>query len=417
MCSSWIVRFLAAAVVASTMHSFAAAADPTTAQLREQSTAVLQSKFDRDAAIRAEAFLSLTERKTWNYTDDNGAVRSIQGAYDSEAVRNDRLVLMFTTRQYLPVERLDAQGKVDLAEIGRLRSAVARDFQSLQTEIARQQAAEIERQRQAEMERQARENALKTRRARLLVDVDVPVVQGGVPTVLNLGAGEIFELVDVTPTAIVIRAGGQLVQLDPRVAREVEPQIVLKPAIGAIPGLPGLPGAPVAAVPPPKLDAKIGSYVFPDGRAALVIEDVAEGGLASRYGIVPGEVLERVNDVAVATLDEYREASLRGNGGLKLSLYHPPTNRSRVVVIAPPGAAAALGVVGIIDARKEFLISAVAPGSIAERLGLERDDKIIAVNGIQISTLDALRQVEQASGGRFTVQAVVDGVVRVLETP
>jgi len=421
---SFVVRSLLAGAVAMAAQSFAAAAEPTTAQLRELSTAVVQSKFDREAGARAEAFLALTERKTWNYTDDNGAARSIQGAYDSETVRNDRLVLMFTTRQYLPIERLDAQGKADMTEIGRLRSAVVRDHQSLQAESARQQALEIERQRQAEMERQARENALKTRRAQLLVDVDVPVVQGGVPSVLNLGAGEIFELVDATPTAIVVRAGGQLVQLDPRVAREVEAQIVLKPAIGALPGAPVVgpgipavaPAAPVAAVPPPKLDAKIGSYVFPDGRAALVIEDVADGGLAARYGIVPGEILERVNDLAVATLDEYRAASLRGNGGLKLSLFHPPTNRSRVVAIAPPGAAASLGVVGIIDARREFLISAVAPGSIAERLGLRRDDKIIAINGIQISTSEALRQAEQASGGRFVVQAVVDGTVRVLET-
>ena len=428
MRSPLVVRLLFAGVVASTMPSLVNAAEPTTVQLREQSTAVVQSGFDREASARAESFLTLTEKRIWNYVDSNGGARSIEAAFDMETVRGDKRVVMFTSRQYLPVDLLDARGKEDVAALERLRSAVSRDYQNLAAEMARREAAELERQRQAEMARQAAEDALKTRRVRLLVPVDVPVVQGGVPTVLNLGAGEILELVNVTPTTIVVRAGGQLVQLDPRVAQEVEPQIVLKPAIGAVPGAPGVvpgvpglvPGAPglvAAPVPPPKLDAKIGSYLFPDGRAAMVIEDVAAGGLADRYGIAPGEILERVNDLAVTSLDEYRTASLRGNGGLKLALFDPQTNFARIVVIPPPGAPAGFGVIGVIDARREFLISAVAPGSIAERLGLRRDDKILSINGIQISTSDALRQAEQASGGRFVVQALIGGEVRVLQTP
>src|SRR5687767_12006684 len=99
-----VVRSFVSCAVVLSAQAFAAAAEPTTAQLREQSTAVVQSNFDREASARAESFLALTERRIWNYVDSNGGARSIEAAFDSETVRSDKRVVMFTSRQYLPVE-------------------------------------------------------------------------------------------------------------------------------------------------------------------------------------------------------------------------------------------------------------------------------------------------------------------------
>lgn len=153
--------------------------------------------------------------------------------------------------------------------------------------------------------------------------------------------------------------GGKRVPVDCRRCEELQPTVVLRPIIPGAPNFDGL------AVAPPKLDCRIGSYQFPDGREALQIEAVALGGLADRYQIQAGEALKRVNDQAAGTLDDYRIASTRAGGGLKLVLFNPAVGRSRIVEIPPPNAAVPLGIFGRPDNRGEFVIDDVLDGSIA----------------------------------------------------
>lgn len=385
--------------------------DDSTAQLRADAEAILRIQFDAEATARALKFLELTKRRIWGYHADNGQHRAYEGAYEAEVVRSNKPCLLFNSRNYVPISQLDAQAAADLAEIGKLRLALKQDYLNLNTELQRRQAAAIEAQRQAEMQRQAELDKLKSRRARLLVDTDLQVIEAGSPRLLNLSAGEVFEVAGDSPTEYLLVIGGKPVPVDRRRCEELQPTVVLRPIMPGAPNLDGL------AVAPLKLDCRIGSYQFPDGREALQIEAVALGGLADRYQIQVGEVLERVNDQAVGTLDDYRIASTRAGGGLKLVLFNPAVGRSRIVEIPPPNAAVPLGIFGRPDNRGEFVIDDVLDGSIAAQMGLNRNDRLLRINDVPISTETQLRQAEAVSGGRFRLRVVVDGRPKSLVYP
>lgn len=403
-------------VVGALSHPTAATAaegsrDDSTAQLRADAESIIRVQFDAEATSRALKFLELTKRRIWGYHADNGEHRAYEGAYEAEVVRSNKPCLLFGSRNYVPIGQLDAQATADLSEIGKLRLALKQDYINLNAELQRRQAAAIEAQRQAEMQRQAELDKLKTRRARLLVDTDLQVMDAGVPRLLNLSAGEVFEMAGDSPTEFLLVIGGKPVPVDRRRCEELQPTVVLRPIV------PGDPNLVAPAVAPPKLDCRIGSYQFPDGREALQIEAVALGGLADRYQIQVGEVLERVNDMAVGTLDDYRIASTRAGGGLKLVLSNPAVGRSRIVEIPPPNAAVPLGVFGRPDDRGEFVIDDVLDGGIAAQLGLKRNDKILRVNDLPIATETQLRQAEAVSGGRFRLRVLVDGRPKSLVHP
>jgi hypothetical protein len=387
----------------------APAAEATTTQLRELADAVRRNNFDAAATTRADRLLELTARRIWNYHGDDGKLRAYEGAYDAEVVRSGTPCLMFASRQYVPLSRLDAQGTADLAEIGKLRTEVRQDFLNLQTELARRQAEAIEAQRQAELARQQELAKLQRRRAQILAETTIEVVEPMGTRMVTLSAGEVFDIVGETPTQLMLLVGARPTPVARELCAEVKPTVVLKP-IDVAP-------AAVAEIAAPKLDCRIGSYVFPDGRTALQLEAVALGGLADRYQMQVGEVLERVNDFPVATLDDYRIASTRAGGGLKLVLFNPELGRSRVVIIPPPNAAVPLGVFGHVDIRQEFVINDVLDGSVAAELGLKRNDKILRVNGLPIGSEEQLRQIEATSGGNFRIRAIVDGTPKTLVFP
>lgn len=387
------------------------ARDDSTAQLRADAEAILRVQFDAEATARALKFLELTKRRIWGYHADNGEHRAYEGVYEAEVVRSNKPCLLFNSRNYVPISQLDAQAAADLAEIGKLRLALKQDYLNLNAELQRRQSAAIEAQRQAEMQRQAELDKLKTRRARLLVDTELQVIDAGSPRLLDLSAGEVFEVAGDSPTEYLLVIGGKPVPIDRRRCEELKPTVVLRPIA------PGTPNFDGPAVDPPKLDCRIGSYQFPDGREALQIEAVALGGLADRYQIQVGEVLERVNDQAVGTLDDYRIASTRFGGGLKLVLFNPAAGRSRIVEIPPPNAAVPLGIFGRPDNRGEFVIDDVLDGSIAAQMGLNRNDRLLRVNDVPISTETQLRQAEAVSGGRFRLRVVVDGRPKSLVYP
>lgn len=412
-CRALLVLVVVVGAISTPFTAYAAetARDDSTAQLRADAESILRIQFDAEATARALKFLELTKRRVWGYHADNGEHRAYEGAYEAEVVRSNKPCLLFNSRNYVPIGQLDAQAATDLAEIGKLRLALKQDYLNLNSELQRRQAAAIEAQRQAEMQRQAELEKLKTRRARLLVDTNLQVIEAGVPRSLNLSAGEVFEVSGDSPTEYLLVIGGKPVPVDRRRCEELQPTVVLRPI------MPGAPNIDRPFVEPPKLDCRIGSYQFPDGREALQIEAVALGGLADRYQIQVGEVLERVNDMPIGTLDDYRVASMRAGGGLKLVLFSPALGRSRIVEIPPPNAAVPLGVFGRPDNRGEFVIDDVLDGSIAAQLGLNRNDRLLRVNDMPVSTETQLRQAEAVSGGRFRLRVVVDGRPKSLVYP
>lgn len=394
-----------------------AEADLPLARLQQYCNDIRASNFDPSAVERAEEFLELTGRRIWTYTD-RGRTKSHADSFAAVDVRNDQRCVMFASRAFLPIALLDQQGQAALERIRQLRIAVARDHRDL---IAREQEfarAEEERLRREEEERRRAEQASQVRRVQMLVDTDVPVVINGQRTFFNLGAGEIFQVAGETPAEFMVVAGGGQVAVDKRRVRELPPQpapqVVFKPLI---PGDGDVVPGP-APTPPPKLDARVGSLTYPDGQTVLVVEEVFRGGVGERIGLRVGQVVERVNDIAVGTLDDYRTASLQGDGGIKLQVFEPRLGKRMILGI--PAAAPvvmSLGVSGHIDQRGEFLVDDVAAGSLAESLGLRRDSKILALNGQRIRSEDDLRQLEAAAGGRFAIRALINGVPRDLSYP
>lgn len=415
-----IVLLLATAAgqVAAQVVEPVAGADLPLPRLREYCNDIHTSNFDPSAVERAEEFLELTSRRIWTYVD-RGKTKSHADVYAGEDVRGDQRCLMFASRAFVPIALLDEPSQAALNRIRQLRIAIARDHRDL---IAREQefaATEQERLRREEEERRQAQQASQIRRVQMLVDTDVPVVVGGQRTVFNLGAGEIFQVAGETPTDFVVIAGAQQVAVDRRRVRELPPQpvpqVVFKPLIpdGAV--VDDVPGP--APAPPPKLDCQVGSVTYPNGKTVLVVEDVFRGGLGEKIGLRVGQVVERVNDIGVGTLDEYRVASQHGDGGIKIQVFDPNLGRRLVLGLPATPVVTELGVSGHIDARGEFMIDDVARGRLAESLGLRRDCKILALNGRRIRSEDELRQTESTAGGRFTIRALIGGVPRDISYP
>ncbi|MGC3969752.1 MAG: PDZ domain-containing protein [Pirellulales bacterium] len=390
-------------------------------QLQDQAETIRRYKPDAEEAKRAKRFLELTSLRAWGYRDDKGMPRTFEGAYDSEADRNGEPCLTFVSKQYVPVRLLDARSAAELAEVAALKEQLADDYAALQDGI---------KKRQAEMEAQCAAGGRaivgvqpQVRQARMLADTNITVVDGlGAARILQLAAGEMFEIVGETPKEWLLLVGGQATPVDRRFCEEMRPVIAVRPGMPGIvgpangplvdpiaPGAVVVPGMAIAPVDPPKLDCRIGSYQFPDGRAALLIESVAVGGLADRHKLQAGDVIESVNDLPVGTLDDYRIASTRAGGALKLLVFRPALNKNFVVPVAAPNVPMGLGVFGKPDFRGEFVIDDVLDGSIADQLGLQRDDKLLRVNDVEVESQQQLRELEAASGGKFRIRALING--------
>ena len=383
---------------------------PSTTQMREAADALLRANAGSDVAARAQKFLELTNVRPWRYMADDGQWMTYRAAYEAESVRGGVSCLTFNSRRYVPLKLLDAQATADLAEITALRTALADDFRKWQAaETARVAAAE-EARKQAEAVRRTELADSARRQVRMLVDTDVEVVEAAGRQVLSLAQGEVLELVGESATDYIVKAGGRLVQIDRRRAEEIAATLVMRPTMPEASAVP-------AGPPAPKLDCRIGSYLFPDGRSALQIEAVAVGGLGSRYGLQAGDVVVRVNDMAVGTLDDYRVASIRAGCALKLLVFMPAVQKERVISIPAPGSTVPLGVAGRIDYLGEFRIDDVDEGSIADLIGLRRDDKLLRVNDVAIGSADDLKQIEATSGGEFRVRALVQGEPKTLLYP
>jgi hypothetical protein len=323
-----------------------AGGEPTTAVLRQCSDEIVRGNVDAKAVERAKKFLALTGKRAWTYTD-RGQTKSYEGAYDSEVVRGNQRSVMFTSRAYVPVELLSAADQAVFAEIVQLRTSVADDWSALQQALVQRQAELAEQDRRRAEEQQAAFWAQHSRRFQLLFATDVTVTSGGIARVTTLGAGEVFTLVDELPDAVVLLVGGvDQVAVPKSRVREVAPilkaQVVLRPNLDGPPPAPaGMPigvplvGGPLPAAAPPRLDCEVDSVAFPDGRQQLIVRTVPINSLGQRFGLRPGDILVRVNDIGVGTLDDYRIASSQGGGGLKLDVFRPAINNSLIIVIPP----------------------------------------------------------------------------------
>jgi serine protease Do len=160
-----------------------------------------------------------------------------------------------------------------------------------------------------------------------------------------------------------------------------------------------------------------------------IVKDVVAGGPAAEAGVQPGDRIAAVNGRSVESyLEMFRRVSLLGPGSeTKLALVREGVLREVTVrlgerpvpIAAPavPGNAGPLGlVVGDVSAemaqslglppRPGALVTAVAPGSPAERGGLRAGDIIIEVDRVSVQDARGYRDALEHAGsvGRILVR-------------
>jgi serine protease Do len=152
--------------------------------------------------------------------------------------------------------------------------------------------------------------------------------------------------------------------------------------------------------------------------AGVLIEEVVDGGPADRAGIRTGDVVLEVNGKPVDDPQAlgYRVATLPMGGSADILLWRAGNQRNvglplRAAPEDPPRNAVELGgsqplsgatVANLSPALAEELgterfyrgvvVLTVRPGSPAERIGLQTGDRILVVNGEEISSSSSLRK-------------------------
>jgi len=149
--------------------------------------------------------------------------------------------------------------------------------------------------------------------------------------------------------------------------------------------------------------------LHPRQRALVGVRDATSP--AARAGLLSGDEITRVGDVAVEDWTGLAAAYAAATGPVTLTVARPTEDgepETREVVVPARGSLEALGVV-----PAAVLIAQVTPDSAADDAGLETGDLIVAVDGAPLGSFGALVDAVRSSGGReLQIDYARDGETR-----
>jgi serine protease Do len=137
----------------------------------------------------------------------------------------------------------------------------------------------------------------------------------------------------------------------------------------------------------------------------VVVTDVAPGGLADQAGIQPGDVIQSLNGKPVTRTGEWNDLTLDLRPGEKVLLSVEREGKTynldltaKAKMPEPPAAEGegSLGL-GVIEREGQVVVATLAPGGLAEKMGVQPGDVVNQVDGQRVnSTQDYERLVAQA---------------------
>lgn len=243
-----------------------------------------------------------------------------------------------------------------------------------------------------------------------LLQHDAPLNPGSSGGPLVNAAGEVVGMNLATPPEVGLDVGIGLAAPVP-VLRAIAGRLIAEGRIAR-----GQAGLTVRAAPPAVV-AALGGPEAP----GLLIETVTPDGAAAAAGLAPGEVLLALDGRPLARPRDLAARLMHAAPGdrVRLSIVGPEGARAVVLTLGPaPGGdagfaarppasavaaarrpeGAGLRVVRPVDAGPGVLVAEVEAGSPAERAGLRRDDRLLAVNGTTPADAEAVRALLRAAG-------------------
>lgn len=152
------------------------------------------------------------------------------------------------------------------------------------------------------------------------------------------------------------------------------------------------------------------------------ITEVVAGSAAARAGLQAGDVVISVNDRAVASFAAFRTqvSSVPIGTRLRISVWRQGEAYTTTVTVAAPTPAVAaaapatpagLAIAGLTvrqgqssHGEQGVVVGSVAPGSLAQRMGLLVNDVVVAVNQQRTPTVAAFNALLAASPGAWVLQ-------------
>lgn len=148
-----------------------------------------------------------------------------------------------------------------------------------------------------------------------------------------------------------------------------------------------------------------------NARAGALVTRVFPGSPADRAGLSTGDLITAVNDAAVESRESFSTLTSTTSVGRSINLRIVRDRATRSVAVTPAEPPAELGLailesvsgIRVTERSGRILISAVAPGSRAARIGLEPADMIVGVNGALVRSLEDLNQKLKRSSDRSSI--------------
>lgn len=158
-----------------------------------------------------------------------------------------------------------------------------------------------------------------------------------------------------------------------------------------------------------------------ENQRGVVVAQVQPGSAAAKAGIEAGDVVISIDGRPVESAAEMRNAigSHRIGDKVKLTLLRDGSTKTVEAKIGEPQADVATAnavhqfLAGAkLEARNDgqgIRVTAIAPGSAAQSSGLQQGDVIVAVNRVQVRTLEDLTKIAKSSPNRLLLQLVRGG--------
>jgi S1-C subfamily serine protease len=158
---------------------------------------------------------------------------------------------------------------------------------------------------------------------------------------------------------------------------------------------------------PPDEREDLGIDVEPAEGKGVRVASIVRGSPAGLLGLDPGDIIADINGKPVRTVAQYRQAIRQSGRELWLTVLDVRTGKYLGTVvqrdlIEPGHANFTLGI-HACEGQGGLYIWAPRPGGPAARLGLERGDVILSVDGSPTGTVTAYRSAIQASTGIVTL--------------
>ena len=148
---------------------------------------------------------------------------------------------------------------------------------------------------------------------------------------------------------------------------------------------------------------------------------VQPGSVAALAGLRSGDEITRFGDIDVADWDDLRLAALAYGADKPALMVHSPEGGERELTLdltsfgADAVDAAILARIGLSPVPLLNRISAVEPGSVAERAGLQTGDQVLSLDDVPVNRWERLQElVSQHPGREVALQVLRNGEMRVV---